>query len=138
MSYLKALFTQKHYLDMGDSCYYFPLVTYVDNMVITKKITAVSIHKCTIVSLFADIYKRHIAIKFLKQHCNYLPLLTDDGHMVIKFDIVEETFKEDISYTNQVVVFLWLVKWICFNRLAIILKIYTSCVYKFPDNYKQQ
>ena len=41
-----------------------------------------------------------------------LALLTDDGYMVVQFDVVKQALEEDVGYTNQIVVLLRLVEWV--------------------------
>lgn len=36
----------------------------------------------------------------------YLPLLVDDGHCILQFDVVEQTGQENVGHANQTVVLL--------------------------------
>lgn len=50
--------------------------------------------------------------------CTYLSLLTDDGHMIVQLDIMEQTLQEDVGHSNQVVVLLGLVERVTYHWWA--------------------
>jgi len=50
-----------------------------------------------------------------------LALLTDDWHVILKFNIVEQSLQEHVGNSNQAVIFLRLVEWIVPAGRSIIL-----------------
>lgn len=61
------------------------------------------------------------------QPARHLPLLADDGRVVVEGDVMEQRLQEHVGNTNQVVILLRLVEWIqSFIGRFLVIKIVTS------------
>ena len=52
----------------------------------------------------------------------HLSLLTNNGHVIIEFDVIEQRIQEDVSNANQIVVLLRLVERVAFQRGTRVLE----------------
>ena len=43
---------------------------------------------------------------------HYLSLLANNWHMIIEFDVIKQSFEENVGNTNETVIFLRFIEWV--------------------------